>query len=303
MKYYFVINPAAGSGSASTELVPKIEKAFSGSGMDYEIHITGSKEDARSFVLSRAQEGKECRFYACGGDGTINDVACAMVGFPNAQLGVIPCGSGNDFVRNFTGRENFLDIGRQINAHCIRIDLIKYNDTYSVNMLNIGMDCDIVAEVNSMEAGMLKGPAAYLLGALKVLPKHKYYRMNYELDGVSHEKTLMLAAVGNGGFCGGGFHSCPTSSLSDGLMDVCIVSPIHGLKLLQMLAEYKNGKHLEDPDAEKYVDYFRCSSFTLTPLEPVRVSVDGEVSYFESCTFENCRQAITLAIPEGSEVI
>ncbi len=304
MKHVFVINPAAGNGAGLKEVLPAIHKALTGFEDDYEIHRTLSEQETILYCRQKcAFEGK-VRFYACGGDGTVNNVLCGIAGHPNAELAVVPCGTGNDFVRNYTGKENFLNIEKQIHGSVIPIDVLKWQGGYALNMFNIGVDCDVVAEAAAMKSDRLKGTAAYLAAAFKVLRRGKTYRMAYTIeDGEEQEAELMLAAIANGHFCGGGFQSCPAAKLDDGAMDVCIVRPVRGPKLPILLAKYRSGTHLTDRDADKYIKYIHCKKFKLRALEPVRISVDGEVLDFTDTEFEILPGALQFVVPEGSKPV
>ncbi|MCR4804597.1 MAG: acylglycerol kinase family protein, partial [Clostridia bacterium] len=116
MKHIFVVNPAAGNGAALRDILPKIHKALTGFADDYEIHRTLSEQETILYCRQKCAFEGDVRFYACGGDGTVNNVLTGIAGHSNAQLAVVPCGTGNDFVRNFTNRDNFLDIEKQING-------------------------------------------------------------------------------------------------------------------------------------------------------------------------------------------
>ncbi len=116
MKYIFLVNPAAGKGRSDKELLPEVHPFLKARGLDYEIHRTLSEGDIISYVRQRAAGGEPVRFVACGGDGTLNNTLRGMMGFPNAELAVMPYGSGNDFVRNFTNKEAFLDLEKQLNG-------------------------------------------------------------------------------------------------------------------------------------------------------------------------------------------
>ncbi|MBO4861926.1 MAG: diacylglycerol kinase family lipid kinase, partial [Firmicutes bacterium] len=124
MKHIFILNPVAGNGYAEKNLLPRIIAFLKTTDLDYEIHRSLNKEEIGTYVKQRASVGDEVRFYAIGGDGTLCDVVNGAIGFKNAEVAVIPCGTGNDFVRNFTGRENFLDIGRQLSGKVVPIDVI-----------------------------------------------------------------------------------------------------------------------------------------------------------------------------------
>ena len=302
MKHIFIVNPAAGDGKLEKLLLPQLITFLKGSGLDYEIHRTLNKPEVASYVRQRAEKGDEVRFYACGGDGTICDVVNGMVGFENAQLAVYPCGTGNDFVRNFTNPKNFKDFQKLVSGDVIDCDVIKYNDSYCINMLNIGADCDIVVASSAPQYKKLGG-LSYAGAALSVLTKGKTYEMEYEFEGEMHKEQLLLCAIANGNFCGGGFHSSPNASLNDGMIDVTVVRPVPGKKLVPLLLKYRSGTHLQDKDAEKYILHFRCESFSLYPKEPVHVSVDGEVFDFEDTHFEIVHNAVRLALPEGCEMI
>jgi len=305
MKHYFILNPAAGKGLAEDELLPKLQRLMKESGMNYEIHRSISKSDIVSYVRQRAHTGELARFYACGGDGTLNDVLNGIIGCPNAEIAAIPYGSGNDFVKNFSNFDNFYNIENQIKGTTIPVDVISYGNAFCMNMLNIGADCDVVAESIRLrtEKG-LRGPTSYLAAAAKVLYKEIRYKMKFAAKGdAMKEEELLLCAVGNGQYCGGGFKSCPKAKINDGLMDVCLITPVSGLKLLTLLSTYRAGRHLEDAQCKKLITYKQCSEFTLIPKDEFNVSVDGEINPFHTeITFKVLPRAVKFSVPAGSKL-
>ena len=302
MKHIFIVNPAAGKGESMSVYLPRILKRFSDAGVEYEIHRTLNAADVSAWSKKRAEAGDEVRFYACGGDGTINDVASSLVGRPNAQLAAIPCGSGNDFVRNFTHKENFLSLDRLINGTVCDIDVISYGDQFAVNMCNIGADCDVVIRASELK-GKLNGAAIYMAAALEVLPKGPKYHLSYTIDGVETEEDCLLMAVGNGAYCGGGFYACPKANLVDGKMDICIAGPVKGARLLATLLKYKAGEHVDNPKLADLIKYVQVDSFKLKAMEPVHICKDGETSLFEEAEFKVLPRALKFVIPAGSELI
>ena len=304
MKHIFIMNPAAGSGEAAGALLSRVRTWAAGAGIEYEIHRSLGKQEICDYVSKKAATGEEICFYACGGDGTVNDVLCGLIGYDNARLGVIPCGSGNDFVRNFSSPESFFDLDAQLAAEYVPVDVIKCGDDgYAINMINIGVDCDVVTRVNELKSRGSNSRKAYLQGVFEVLPHRKTYRMRFERDGEVFEEDALLAAIANGMFCGGGFKSSPKARVNDGLMDVGIIRPLKGLKLVSMLIKYHQGTHLQDREADKYVAYFQCSSFTLTPLDEPDAAVDGEVIKFRETRFEILPGAVRVAVPKGSGLV
>ncbi|MBR5730952.1 MAG: diacylglycerol kinase family lipid kinase [Firmicutes bacterium] len=300
MKHIFILNPAAGNGYAEKVLQPQIITYLKTTDLDYEIHRSLNKEEIGSYVRQRASAGEPIRFYALGGDGTLCDVANGAIGFPNAAVGVFPCGTGNDFVRNFTEKQNFLDTARQVAGKTVSIDLIKCGDTYSINMLNIGADCEVVARAGQLRGGSI----AYLRGVLEILPKGPRYRMAYRADDSEEtEEDILLCAIANGHFCGGGFKSSPKASLNDGNLDVLIARPVKGFKLMKLLAKYRMGTHLEDPSGREIITHFKTKSFKLRAIDKVNVSVDGEVFPFTEAEITSVPGAINFIIPDGSEML
>ena len=149
MKHYFIINPAAGKNHTTHDLMSKIVSAANAEDIDFKMYETKAKGDATSYVSEKCLKhpDKTLRFYACGGDGTLNEVINAAVGFPNAEVAAVPVGTGNDFIKNFSNTKNFMNMKRQILGESVKIDLIKFNGRYCANVLNIGFDCSVVQKM------------------------------------------------------------------------------------------------------------------------------------------------------------
>ena len=301
MKHIFIFNPQAGGGIGEKKYLPEIMKAVKSANLDYEIHRSLGAAEITSYVKRKCEEGGDVRFYALGGDGTVHDVMSGLACQKNAQLAIIPCGTGNDFVKNWTNCKN-TNIEDAINGTVISIDAVKYGDSYSINMINIGADCDVVVEAGKIE--QFHGAINYLIGALKILPKGPVYKMRYSIDdGEEIEGDFLLMCIANGQFCGGGFKSCPKASINDGYIDLCLVKPVGGLEIIPLMMKYRTGAHLTHPKTQELLIYKKCKKFKLTAIEPVNVSNDGEVSEFTSAEFEIVPNAINLVIPRGSELI
>lgn len=305
MKHIFIINPAAGTGQSEKSILPTIIRFIKEHGDDFEIHRSLNKPEIGAYVKARASQGFPVRFYAVGGDGTICDVLNGMAEYGNAELAIIPCGSGNDFVRNFSHKEYFFDIQRQVDGEIEYVDVIRYNDLYCMNMLNIGTDCDINVLATKYRAQKkFKGAMSYAAAAVKVLPKRKTYDFEYtDENGQLQRENVLLACIGNGKFCGGGFKPCPKAGLTDGLMDVCIVRPATGARLMKLLLDYHEGNHLKTMDADQYIKYFQTSEFRLIPHSSAYACVDGETFDFEEMSFKLIPRAVKLVIPRGSKLM
>lgn len=113
MRYVFYVNPQAGKGTLQQGIIDSIKKYFSDKSENLKIHITESMGDALNSARQEAQTGDKIRMFACGGEGTVFEVLNGIVGFDNVELGVIPCGSANDFLKFFENSDEFLDISDQ----------------------------------------------------------------------------------------------------------------------------------------------------------------------------------------------
>ena len=309
MKHIFILNPAAGSSKASKIFLPKIISSAKSMGIQYEIHRTVGVGDAEHFVHSRclkervADQNKESlRFYACGGDGTLNEVINGAYGFNNVEVTMIPAGTGNDFVRNFDEPKSFEDIERQINGKPIKLDLIHYKNDYTekycINMFNIGLDCNVVEEIAKMKKYFSSGSLAYILGVCKVFIKKENFHLQIEFeDGTKFENNFLLVAIGNGSYCGGGFKSNPYARLDDGKIDVIIINDISRLSFVSLIGKYKKGSHLEVPRIEKIITYKKCTSLEITPNQDMKLCIDGEISLAGKTKFTILPKSIRFSLP------
>ncbi len=302
MRHIFILNPAAGKGNKLNLFEEKLHAIAKEKALSYEIYHTSGVGDASRFVKEACLADRETalRFYACGGDGTINEVVSGAVGFPNAEVAVVPIGTGNDFVRVLGNNEDFLDIAAQVDAKAVPFDLIRWNDKYCVNMINIGFDGEVAARASEAK-GRVPGKLAYIYGVLGEFFKMSTAKFRCVIDGVDMgERTVQLSLYAGGGFCGGGFHAAPYADLHDGKMDVCFISPVSRLTLLRVIGSYRKGTHLLDEKYLKYFEYYKCSELMLTFEKPQRICVDGEIEVCDSLHLSVLPDAVRIVVPEGA---
>ena len=183
-KYYFILNPAAGQGKA-LDLRDSIEEIAKKANLDFEIYETKEELDGQVITGDFAKlKDDDCsiRIYACGGDGTLNEIINGVIGFDNVEIGIIPTGTGNDFIRNFAREELFNDIEAQINGDSIEVDTIRYRyykndysqERYCINMFNIGFDSTVVEKAGNLKKlPGISGNFAYTLGVAGTLLEKK----------------------------------------------------------------------------------------------------------------------------------
>ena len=138
MKHIFIVNPAAGKSDRTAEYREMIDAAFAPRGLSYELLVSNAPGECRTLARQAAQSGEEVRLYACGGDGTLNEVVNGVVGYDNAAVTHFPGGSGNDTIKIFDDPAAFTSIERLLDAEEARFDLIRCNGSYALNVLSIG---------------------------------------------------------------------------------------------------------------------------------------------------------------------
>lgn len=306
MKHYFILNPAAGSGKFVGELSQSIVEVCKSKNVDFDIYITKKEGDATEFVRRvclDTPEGTPVRFYSCGGDGTNYEVISGAYGFSDVSVGFIPSGTGNDFIRCFKERENFRDIEAQLDGECDRIDLIKCNDRYVMNMLNMGFDCEAAKRAAVLKKKpLITSSMAYIMGVVATLIKKPTTGFSVSLDGGEYvEKSpLLLTTFSNGRFCGGGFKSSPRARLQNGWIDVCFVKEISRTRFVTIVGQYHSGEYLSNEKLSDIVEYRRAKTVDLDFGRTRSVCIDGEIFDVDKLHLEVAPMALNIIIPRGS---
>ena len=146
MEQVFFINPVAGKRDASAELVPRIQAAARQLQLPQpQIVVTQYAGQAREAAHRYAASGTPAALYACGGDGTLNELVQGAAGSANVAVGCVPCGSGNDYVRNFgaAGQAPFLDFAAQLQAQPCRVDLLQTSLGIGIDICAAGLDAQV----------------------------------------------------------------------------------------------------------------------------------------------------------------
>ena len=303
----FIVNPVAGGGRDKEKLIEKIRIACEKHGDEYEIHLTSGITDAENFVRRECEKNPErkTRFYACGGDGTLNEVVNGAVGFENAEIAAVPAGTGNDFIKSFSDHDTFMNIEAQLCGTTEKFDLIKFNGKYCLNVLNIGFDCSVVEKMRNIRSKInVPNGIAYPLGVISAFFGRFGHDYSIKFDDEPElEKTFLLCAFGNARIYGGGFCAAPLAKLNDGLIDACIVEKISRPKFISLLKDYKKGTHILREDPLDFITYKKCKHIRFEAQQDVGVCFDGEIVRLKSIDIEAVPEAITFAVPRGSECL
>lgn len=313
MKTIFVLNPKAGKGKGLDKLRSRISQASDKLGIEAGVYLTKAIGDGEKFANLAAAEaeskGEEIRLIACGGDGTVNEVLNGVIGHENASVGIMPIGTGNDFVRNFPEAGDFMSVEAQLQGEIVKSDVIRYTGLidgkeqarYCANMFNIGFDCNVVDLTAKLKTyPMVKGSFAYLAAIFATMVKKKGAKLKVEVDGeVIENGPLLLTAIANGGFCGGGVNSAPIASLTDGLMDINIIYNVTRREFLKKFPAYSKGTHMELPDIDELLYFKQCKKVKITPLDgTMRLCTDGEIVDAGVVEMEVIPAAVNILLPK-----
>ena len=297
MKHIFIINPAAGSKDRTQQYAPMIRHACNTRDLDFEIEISGCPGDCTRIAREAAQSGEEVRLYACGGDGTLNEVVAGAAGFPNAAVTVFSSGSGNDFVKIFDDPKAFFDLERLLDAEEVTFDLIRCNDDLSLNICSVGLDARIAADVSSYKRlPLLHGFRAYAAATAVNVVRRISEHYVVEVNGEILDDVFTFVCVCNGRFYGGGFNPIPEADPADGKLDVLLVKHVPRAMVPFIIGKYKDGRHEE---LGKYARYLQTDAVKITCDKPEPINLDGEERTARTVELRVAQEKIRFFYPRG----
>lgn len=286
MREISIYNPAAGKGK--TKNITEIG------------YCTKYQGDCKRFVKEECLKDPDVHFIVYGGDGTLNEAISGIMeaGTENiSKITVMPYGSGNDTIKTID------TLASDKNAQELKLDVIKYNNKYCINMLNIGFDCNVVSSASKFKKKLkIAGKLSYLLGVATEF--FKPFGENFTIDATcengekfTYRGSCLLCAVCNGEWCGGSFHNSPPSDMTDGLMEMILVKKLGRLSFIKLIGKYKNGT-LIDPKTlkvttPKYADkvvYLRLKDLKISGMK--QLCADGEVEDCQNATISMMPAAI-----------
>ena len=297
MKHLFIINPAAGSRDRTEAYKKKIREAFQGSEEEYRVEVSKAPGDCCRLAREAAESGEEYRIYACGGDGTLNEVAAGAAGFSNAAVTVFAGGSGNDFVKLFSDRDAFRDLERLLDCQEVTFDLMKVNGDICLNIASVGLDARIGTDVsNYKRIPLLQGFRAYaastVVNVIRGISEHYVIKINGQtIDG---QQTMICAC--NGRYYGGGFNPVPTADPTDGILDVLVVKKVSRLQVLGIIGKYKNGQYKKYP---KLIRHLSTDHMRIICDKPTSINLDGELRTAQVVDIRVAQEKIRFFYPKG----
>lgn len=290
MKHIFIVNPISGSGNYRN-VIEWVDAYFSNNKDKYEIHVTQYPGHAKEIA---SLYDKNTVLYAVGGDGTAHEVLNGMNS--EAQLAIIPSGTGNDFYRMISKNKDLKAVLEEtIKGTSQKIDIGKTGDTLFLNCLNLGIDARINLNVNNARKSIIPRKLSYAIHALIEVLRKYAQKIEVDYDGTVVITNALLASFMNGKWYGGGFMSGPFAELSDGLLEMSLVEDMPRWKIFTVLPKYFLGKHTD----LAVVTYKRVRKVSVKSSELIVMGVDGEVFEGYSVDIEILPSALNLRIPNG----
>lgn len=293
MKHLFIINPVAGNGR-TLEYVEKI-KTLLGNKEDYIIEIT-QREGHATELAKQYTSKQDYRVYAVGGDGTVNEVLNGMAE-TKSSLAIIPAGSGNDFARTiYPSKYDEKELlSRLLTAESRLVDLSKVEDKYFLNIASVGLDAEVASNANQIKkCRFIKGEFAYILGIFKTLASFKINPLKVVIDKkIVLNKRILLMAVANGKYYGGGIKIAPKANVKDGQFDIYLVNDMGLIRILNVLPKLFKGTHEE----VKEVEVYKAQQVKIWSKDPITVNIDGEIRKMGNIHMQIIPKAISIVMP------
>ncbi len=299
MRHVFIINPAAGKGNSVRNLLRRVELAFPDGG--YEAYETAGAGDARRLAAEAVAPGDPVRLYACGGDGTLNEVVNAAAGFDHAAVTNVPLGTGNDFLRLFgkEGRRRFTDVSALRDGPQEALDLMDCNGLLGLDVVCAGLDARVAAEVHRYKRIPLVGKKlAYILSLLFTLGRGLTRPMTVDMGPIHSDGPTAVLCVCNGQFYGGGFRPAPEALPNDGVLDMLLIGEVSPLQFLRCVGKYAKGRYKE---CSGLVRDFHGGRVEFSADEDITVVVDGEVMRGKRFTVGLSQRKVNFFRPAGVE--
>lgn len=276
MKHLFILNPNAGKKKATEEFCAQIRHTFEG--QNYEIAFTERPGHAEELARAAAQAGEPVRIYACGGDGTLNEVVCGAAGFDNAAVTNVPRGTGNDFLKIFgpNCRAAFSDLSALADGPQAAFDLMDCSGKLGLGVICAGVDARIAADVHQYSRlPLVSGIGAYILSlVVNVLFKGITRPTSVRVEGETLTGDTAIICICNGRYYGGGFMPVGEAMPDDGVLDILIVPRVSRFTFFRLVGKYAKGQYRRYPGI---IRHFHCGGISFSSPEEIVTVVDGEV--------------------------
>jgi YegS/Rv2252/BmrU family lipid kinase len=275
-EWVFIVNPIAGNGYGKI-IVPKLREMILKHNVEAEIIFT--ERSGHATELSEQYLNRGFKYIiAVGGDGTFNEMSKSLINKKGIITGIIPAGTGNDFIQILGFPDRFGDSEWDIffNRTVIGMDAGSCNGMIFFNGMGLGFDAQVASE-NYTEPGKVKRGSKYkyIWHIIKTLLFYREKRMAVITETGRHETDCFINTIANGRRFAGGFYLTPRAIANDGLLDVCMIKKLSLTERFSILLKVPKGTHISD----RRVNYYETKGIKLDFPKEVPFHVDGELNF------------------------
>jgi YegS/Rv2252/BmrU family lipid kinase len=269
MKKVFIVNPASGNGK-SRLIAEEIKSLLDKDGDDYDMYYTTAPREAIDIAQKYNKKKEPHLIYSVGGDGTLFEVVNGIANSNNI-LGIIPAGTGNDFVKVLNSDDEIT-----------YVDLCKMNEYYFINIASVGIDADIALNKERMRTLHIPRSMQYNASIVDTYFRFKPLHVRAELDDRVFDQDITILAVCNGRYYGGGFQIAPNASFNDGFFDIYLVDKLSKLQIPGLILKLIKCRHEEDERVHK----LSSDKLVIHSDKSLNCNLDGEIFSLKDMQFE-----------------
>lgn len=267
-----IVNPTAGGkkGKKVQKILTRIEKRLTERKIEYSIHYTKYKGHG-TILTDELIKGGAKDIVVMGGDGTLHEVINGFSNFENVNLGLIPCGTGNDFARALNlPKDPVKALDLIIDNEPQFTDFLQLPTVRGINIVCMGIDVDVLIRYSKLKH---KNKLGYTWCLIKTLMNFHYTDFTAKIDGQDKTLKSFIACMANGSVYGGGIPICPVANPTDNQLEFLAVTEIKSIAIPFAFIKLLMGKIM----SFKQTVHTPCKKVEITTKSPYTVNVDGEL--------------------------